>query len=334
MRKLTFLLILIFVFACKDDSYNKGCPHYEMFVESPYNDPVWHPSGNIIGFNHIPIKEINYINGYECPNQAQYFFEEDSAGFWLINADGTNQRRILPYMLNNPSWSPDGNWIAFSSGAQICIMPFDGEQFDTAAIVQLTFEGRNFFPAWSPDGEWIAFDESVCNGPIACGIWIFNISSKQQQFIKIYGMYPSWHPFSDNLIFLTNALDNKGFDVGDSLWIYDSFSGTKHFFKFISQPNYDNRYLRYSPNGEFIAFVSILSNGSGMQLFTIKDDGSGLKQLSTEGCMNFSWSPQGEIVYSNYDYHRIDETRGTLWIMDADGNNKRQLTRNIFKQTQ
>ena len=300
-------------------------------LSSPYDDPVWHPSGGIIGFNHRPIKEIRYIDGYDCPHQASYIFENDSIGFWLINADGTNQRRVLPYMLDSPAWSPDGNWIAFSYGAQICIMPFDGEQFDTAAIIQLTFEGRNFFPSWCPDGELIAFNESVCNGPIACGIWIYNISSKQQELVNLYGNYPNWHPFRDSLIFRTNALDNKGFDIGDSLWIYNSASGTKHFFKFISQPNYDNRYLRYSPNGEFIAFVSVLSNGSGMQLFVIKDDGSGLKQLSTDGCESYSWSPEGEIVYLNFDGSRIDDTKGTLWIMDSEGNNKHQLTRNIFK---
>ena len=68
-----------------------------------------------------------------------------------------------------------------------------------------------------------------------------------------------------------------------------------------------------------------------MQLFVIKDDGSGLKQLSTDGCESYSWSPEGEIVYLNFDGSRIDDTKGTLWIMDSEGNNKHQLTRNIFK---
>jgi Tol biopolymer transport system component len=239
--RINCLLALVFLLVtCKNESDNKGCPHYELFVESPYNDPIWHPSGEIIGFNHVPIKEINYINGYDCPHQAEYIFEQDSAGFWLINADGSNQRRVLPYMLECPAWSPDGKWIAFSSGAQICIMPFDGEQFDTTNIIQLTFSGRNFFPSWSPDGKWIAFDESICNESVACGVWMINVTSKQYRFVKLYGMYPSWHPSGEHLIFLINAL-NGGFDMGDSLWIYNTISGTNSFFKFISQPNYDNR---------------------------------------------------------------------------------------------
>ena len=58
-----------------------------------------------------------------------------------------------------PSWSPDGNWIAYQSNSnsqfsQIWIMDKDGNNKK-----QITnFEGvwcRS--PSWSPDGEWITF---------------------------------------------------------------------------------------------------------------------------------------------------------------------------------
>ncbi len=45
----------------------------------------------------------------------EYFWKDDSAGFWLINTDGTDMRRILPYKLYSTDWSPDGQWIAFDS---------------------------------------------------------------------------------------------------------------------------------------------------------------------------------------------------------------------------
>lgn len=331
-----FLLVLLISYACTKESKNNQsqCPPYDIIPESPYNDPIWHPSGKIIGFNHRPIKEIHYSNGYNCPHQASYVYKEDSIGFWLINSDGTNLRRILPYTLTTPAWGPDGKWIAFSNGAQICIMPFDGAQFDTTAIVELTHEGRNFFPAWSYEGDKIAFSESVCNETIVCGIWVYNTVSKQLECIGNYGESPAWHPFSDTLIYFTNALNNVGGDIGDSIWLYNYSINKKYFMKYISIPNYDNRNLSYSPDGNNIAFTSALSTGEGIQLFAINSDGSNLRKLTKEGCMNFSWSPEGKIVFLNYDYSRIDDVKGTLWIMDSDGNNKRQLTYNVFKLIQ
>lgn len=307
------------------------CPPYDIVPQSPYNDPIWHPSGDVIGFNHTPITEIHYPNGYDCPHQAVYKYDNDSAGFWLINSDGTNQRRILPYTLTTPAWSPDGKWMAFSKGAQICIMPFDGTQFDATAIVQLTSEGRNFFPSWSPDGDKIAFNESICNKTIVCGVWVYNIKSGNLQNIAKFGNYPSWYPFSDALIFLTNAINNAGDDIGDSIWSYNYSIHNKALLRYLSIPNYDNRNISYSPNGNTIAFISALSNGGGFQLHTMNSDGSNLRKLTNGGCLGYSWSPEGKIVYLNFDYSRIDETIGMLWTMDSDGSNKRQLTYNNFQ---
>jgi Tol biopolymer transport system component len=328
-------IYLIAVLSCnQEDNGSDGndCPWFDIVPTSPYNDPIWHPRGEIIGFNHIPIKEIRYTYGFDCPRQATYIYELDSIGFWLVNADGTNQRRVLPFTLTTPAWSPCGQWIAFSHGAQICIMPFDGERFDTTAVQQLTWEGRNFYPTWSPDGSRVAYNRSICEGPNTCGIWIAEISLNDNYFIHTYGNFPTWHPLQDSLVFRTRSVI-QGSVLGDSLWLYSIALDTKVLLLNISHPNYDNRHFRYSPDGTKIGFTSAYW-AEGINLYTISSKGENMLRLTDEGCVGFSWSPEGRIVYVNFNYYRIDETKGTLWTMDADGGNKEPLTFNTLTKIQ
>jgi hypothetical protein len=62
-----------------------------------YDSLIWHPSGKLIGFNHTPLARITYPYGEGC--WGEQHFNRDSTGFWLINSDGTNMRRIFPYTL-------------------------------------------------------------------------------------------------------------------------------------------------------------------------------------------------------------------------------------------
>ena len=81
---------------------------------------------------------------------------------YLINADGTNERKWL----HNPNavgmtWSPDGKWVAFSQrnakqeGNLFVLELRTGKQKNITA--RWRGLGMNFsFPAWSGDGKWLA----------------------------------------------------------------------------------------------------------------------------------------------------------------------------------
>jgi TolB protein len=86
---------------------------------------------------------------------------------YMSEADGTNAHRITEegYAVS-PSWSPNGQFLAFSwirhygpgaPGAQdIYLMDIASKQW-----VQLTHDGgRNDFPTWSPDGRHIVFQSN------------------------------------------------------------------------------------------------------------------------------------------------------------------------------
>jgi Tol biopolymer transport system component len=87
---------------------------------------------------------------------------------YLVNADGSNRRRITPSgpCLIRPDWSPDGIEITLFAhfcnpqNKNITVMNADGTN-----IRYLTHNGTDFFngphdrnPAFSPDGNFIVFE--------------------------------------------------------------------------------------------------------------------------------------------------------------------------------
>ena len=88
-------------------------------------------------------------------------YSEWQYDIYIMNADGTNQANLTNHPSGDfsPSWSPDGNQIAFSSSREVCgsdifIVNIDGSNVVNLTNTSNTLEGA---PAWSPDGEWIAY---------------------------------------------------------------------------------------------------------------------------------------------------------------------------------
>ncbi len=78
---------------------------------------------------------------------------------WSVSRSGGAATRLTagPGLKSNPKFSPDGNWIAFSSNANgnenVYVMPADGGQ-----PKQITFSpGPDVVQGWTPDGKRILF---------------------------------------------------------------------------------------------------------------------------------------------------------------------------------
>jgi len=319
MKRLLFFLLLPWMVSCLDDE-PVVCP--DTNVASPYQDPIWHPSGNIIGFNHTPVKDIEIFGGGKCDISYHVTSKLDSNGYWLINSDGTNKRRISRSRLSQAAWSPDGTWIVYVVESDIYKIFFDGQTLDSASAIRLTYEGGNLSPVWNSDGSSIAYRNTNCGTPTepkqpnSCGIITMRPDGTDKKLVTEQQGFHFWGKEPQFLF-----VDGKQINVtdGSQTTVFD-FTGQS--IAILSSPAF-NRV------GTKIGFVGQLLENLGTygEFFVMDPDGNNL-QGSDEPTESFSWSPDGKIVYVRFDGKTVDDQMGTLWTMNVDGSEKKQLTFN------
>lgn len=87
----------------------------------------------------------------------------DDWALYTVNADGSGLRRLTGGAgeHTDPSWSPDGTHVVFSSTAggldlpQIFVISAAGGRPVRVTHADGSYDGA---PSWSPDGKWIAFE--------------------------------------------------------------------------------------------------------------------------------------------------------------------------------
>ncbi|HEX3941834.1 MAG TPA: Tol-Pal system beta propeller repeat protein TolB [Acidobacteriaceae bacterium] len=117
---------------------------------------------------------------------------------YIMDADGTNVQRMTDGgYATSPSWSPNGQFLAFSwnrsygpgapGGRDIYIMDIASKRW-----TQLTHgEGSNDSPSWSPDGRHIVFQRDDEHGS---QIWTMLADGSEQQQLSHGGgdSMPNW----------------------------------------------------------------------------------------------------------------------------------------------
>lgn len=312
MRYLFFLFIIATLsFSCKKNKATPECAIPTIVPFQPYSDPVWHPNGQLLGFNHTPQAGV-FANGISPCIWYMNSVKQDSAGFYVMNKDGSGFRRVTNFYLNTPSWSPNGNWIAFSLGPNIYKMPFNGSTFDTTQIIQLTTTGGNFFPSWTANSDTIFYDSNI--GTNGQGYYVWKMASDGSG--KTGFPNTGREPFvgSNKIYYMGLQAEVFSMDKDGSNKMQLTFNGNSNgIYTTKSSPKYYNGKIFYQQNGLW-TFI----NGTPTKLDAF--------------CITYDISKAGELVYSKMDYRitTYNKQIGTLWIMNADGSNNRQLTYNNF----
>jgi Tol biopolymer transport system component len=177
-------------------------------------------------------------------------------------------------------------------------------------------------PKFSPNGREIAFTRAGHGLPNS---EIFVMSARGRQRTPLTrtaqgNSDPTWSPDGTQIAFVSE----RNSEVPQ---IFIMRSDGTHVRQ-ITHDTTGKSELAWSPKGGRIAFVREPAGGGVQQIYSIRTNGTALKNLSQDpsnGDVEPAWSPNGaEIVYSGPG-HPSGSVGGDLWIMNADGSDRRPL---------
>jgi TolB protein len=155
-------------------------------------EPRWAPDGRTILFTAVPPGQPPSASGWPYSD------------IYVMNADGSGQRNLTHTPEageGDPSWSPDGQHIAFAQAGprgerRIIVMNADGSAKRAVTPASIYTGDRGITAAWSPDGGSIAFWDHDA-------IYVVNADgSGLRRLAQNAFEGPTWSPDGRKLIFV------------------------------------------------------------------------------------------------------------------------------------
>jgi Tol biopolymer transport system component len=298
--------------------YTSGPPAFKAVLRSP----SWSPDGRMVIYeknDFRPRPENQRLYSWDpewvyrhsdvfpaLSRDGRLVFTEKakSSSIVIMNPDGSNRRRIYdadtsgldPAMVQRgmagafqPSWSPDGQWVAFGLGEW-----FQARRSGNARIMRIRQDGTGLealtdgkvhsgFPSYSADGRQIVY-RVWGESQKQYGLRILNLEDRTTRVLTTEAdNLPGWSPDGSRILF-TRRLDTVNFDVftikpdgsdllrlttnratdGHAVWTWDGrILWNSGMYGFRDEAAlYDNTFQQYG------------------QIFVMNADGSGKRMLT------------------------------------------------------
>ncbi len=236
--------------------------------------------------------------------------------FWLLSRESqpaptTVQRSLTQLTFEEglqaePTFSPDGRFLAYSSGKSgnfdIWVMPVGGGD-----AVQVTKDpAHDWQPDWSPDGKLIAFRSERGGG----GLFTAPALGGHTRKLSSFGYKPQWSHDSSRILFQTRFLQGTAqpprlYEVAlDGSRPREILLDLAKDFSWLDSPT-------WHPDGQRISILGV-HRGEGRRFWTIDlADGAQVKSefatevekqieaasLAMPSTREFIWEPSGQALY-------------------------------------
>lgn len=227
-----------------------------------------------------------------------------------------------------PTISPDGEWIAFTSDRDgdwnIYLMPRAGGR-----PVQLTSDtSPEIHPSWSPDGSKLVFSKL---GPTSgkWEMWVTDVSNTSTPHFIGYGLFPEWCPVpgtgesgGDMIVYQRSTeRGDRAFAVWTVEFNEDRIGNPS---RLIGEPSTAYINPTWSPDGSFVVFASVedprsvrmvgATGGRESDLWMMSTDGATLVSLTTGSSTDLlpTWAADGNIYFVS-----TRTGRDNIWSIDA-----------------
>ena len=258
----------------------------------------------------------------------------DKGTLYRIPLLGGTPTRITEWLDSAITFSPDSKQMAFVRGS----FPADGE----SALVIANIDGSNervlatrkrpeafspiFFtaPSWSPDGELIAASvNSVTGQSQVITVQVRDGKESRLALTEPFIARTFWLPDMSGLLAIAGA------SVPESqVWFVPYPSGAA---RQITNDLQQHRDIGLSDKAD--KFVTVLASALVNVWVAPNGDADQATQLPVgnisfngTGGNSVAWTPDGRIVFASNESMSVD-----LWVMNADGTQRKQLTSNAGK---
>ena len=180
----------------------------------------------------------------------------------VADADGHNPRTILnsPQPILSPSWSPDGNRIAYVSFEKKRSMIYVQDLWSGERTRIAEHTGINSAPAWSPDGTKLAMTLSRDGNP---EIYIHDIASGNARRLTRHPAIdtePTWSPDGGTIAFTSSR-------AGPPQIYSIAANGSGRAQRLTFGGRY-NAGASYSSDGKFMVLITNQGNGYRVGLYS------------------------------------------------------------------